>query len=259
MSNNQNKKERLRIVMDETEKLEVVGSCAIETTVKIGKRINKMFLSTFSDYVGCHISRNMGNGAMNMNQQFIVELHFKPLQAGAVAPGDNRVRAFKPITEVENNNGGSIYSDLQRIYQPFNSANSKNFTITDSAAQILSEFMIGRVDPFDPKTYDQHMHEYHDAPAYMNKGPLALKLVNLDLTKLVRIIYGNKDEDGNKLEYGVVPFRPVNNFNYANQYMMANANWYVNITPINVNKLNELMVEMGMASAGVENNIITGY
>ena len=258
MSNQNNKP--LRLVVEETEKLEIVSGTAIETTLRLGKRINKLFLSAFSDYVGCHISVNTGNGAVNMNQMFMVELHFKPLPAGAIDPNDKRVRAFKPMNEAFVNNAGmvDIYSGLQQIYWNQTASNSKKYAMSENAAQILSEFMIARVDPWKPESYDMYLKQYSSGPAYSN-GPEMMKLVCVDLTKLIRKIYGRFDEDKNELEYTVIPFRPVNNFAGGNPIMQGNANWYVNITPINVNKLKELAVEMGMAATNMDSQIITGY
>ena len=257
MSNNQNNT-RLpkRIEVLEPETLEVFASTALITTQQLAKRVNKLFSTAFVDYYGCVIYRLTGQGNQNMNQQFMVELHFKPLNAGAVDPSDSRVRAFKPVTE--NTDGPALLNGLRSIYAPY--TQSTNFEITQDGSEILSEFMFtGLVDPFKPASYKGAVQEYQTAPSYMGNGPIMIRVQQLDLAKLVKKIYGYKSKEGTKLEYSVAPHLPVNGANFQNANIPGNANWWVMITPIDVDKMTETASQLGFIPAGNgADGVITG-
>ena len=93
MTNNETKKP-LRINIETPETFPKIASTAFETTQKLAKRINTLFSTAFVDYHGSVIYSPTGQGNTN---QFMVELHFKPLPAGAVTDAGGRVRAYKPI------------------------------------------------------------------------------------------------------------------------------------------------------------------
>ena len=258
---NQNNNTRFpkRIEVLEPEKLETFASSALMTTQQLAKRINKLFSTAFVDYYGCVIYRVTGQGNMNFNQQFSVELHFKPLDAGAVNPSDNRVRAFKPVTE--NSNNPALLNGLRAIYPSQNQ--TTKFEITQDGSEILSEFMLsGLIDPFKPASYRGSIAEYQTGPSYMGmgSGPIMIRVMQLDLTKLVKKIFGSKSKENTKLEYSVVPHMPVNGANYQNANVPGTANWWVMITPIDVDKMTETASQLGFIPVGngVE-GVITGY
>ena len=258
MSNNQNNtKLPKRIEVLEPETLEVFASTALITTQQLGKRINKLFSTAFVDYFGCVVYRLTGQGNQNMNQQFMVELHFKPLSAGAVDPNETKVRAFKPVTE--NTDGPALLNGLRSIYAPY--TQSTNFEITQDGAEILSEFMFtGLVDPFKPASYKGCVQEYQSAPTWSGNGPIMIRVMQLDLAKLVKKIYGYKSKEGTKLEYSVTPHLPVNGANFQNANVPGNANWWVMITPIDVDKMTDTASKLGFIPVGNgADGVITGF
>jgi len=260
MSNTTENKKPLLLEITNPEKFEKLASTTMETTQRLAKRINKLFSSAFVDYHGSVVYCTSGNGNVGMNQQFMVEIHFKPVAAGSVSPNEQRVRAFKPIEE-NAAAGNDIVAGLKSIYGSMRT--SAKFELTSEAAQILSEFMLpgvdnGKpVDPWKPSSYNGVKAEYVDSPMYGN-SPIMVRISGLDLNKLIRKIYGTKSESGTKVDYGVIPYGPVTP-NINNQMVQNAANWRVMVMQIDADKTLDLASEFGIIPAGNGANIVTGY
>lgn len=251
---NTGKRQPMYIEITQPEKFDKLAATTLETTQRLAKRINKLFSSAFVDYHGAAIYCMAGNGNVAPYQQFMVEIHFKPLTVGSVNQNDTRVRAFKPIEEGVAKS--DVVANLKRIYGNFKS--SARFELTSEASEILSEFMISgtNVDPFNPATYNQYKAEYQDNQ--FGQNPVMVKIVNLDLTKLIRKIYGNKNEEGKRVDYGIIPYGPV--IPTANAMVNNNANWRVIIMQIEAEKTFDLASEFGLipAANGSIGPIVTG-
>ena len=258
MSNTNETKKPLQLEITTPERFEKLASTTLETTQRLAKRINKLFASAFSDYHGSVIRCEAGNGNVGMNQQFSVELHFKPMMAGSIE-SDGRVRAFRPIEE--GSTGNDIVAGIKNIYSIYRT--SARFELTEDAAQILSEFMLPgvdngkNVDPWRPSSYNTVKAEYVDTPQY-GQSPIMVKIGALDLVKLIRKIYGSKSESGSKVDYGVIPYGPVTP-NINNQMVQSTANWRVMIMQIDAGKTFDLASEFGIIPAGNGGSVVTGY
>lgn len=256
MSKETTTKNPMRIEITQTEKFPKLASTTLETTQRLAKRINKLFSTVFTDYHGSVVYCTAGNGNTAPYQQFMVELHFKPLALGSVDPDDGRVRAFKPIGEKAASD--DIVANLKQVYGNFRT--SAKFQLTEEASQILSEFMMPgiNIDPFKPSTYDALKAEYVDNSTF-GQSPIMVKIGQLDLVKLIKKIYGFKAEDGSKVDYGVIPYGPVVP-NMNNQAIQNTANWRVMILQIDAEKAFDLATQFGIVPANNGGNgvVITG-
>ena len=259
MSNNNQTEPRKPMYLEitEPEKFDGIARTTFETTQRLAKRINKLFSTAFVDYHGSVIYNNAGNGNATFNQQFMVEIHFKPLTVGSIAPNDTRVRAFKPVDENVGDKS-NVLQGVKSIYNNFRS--TSKFQLTEEAAEILSEFILPgvKIDPFKPSTYDSIKAEYVDTPQY-GQAPVMVKIINLDLIKLIKKIYGNKNESGNRVDYGIIPYGPVAPLNNANVMVQSSANWRLQILQINADKTFDMASEMGIIPTGSGSaGIVTG-
>lgn len=256
MSNNSEPRKPMYIEITEPEKFDGLARTSFETTQKLAKRINKLFSTAFADYHGSVVYCTAGNANVNPGQMFMVEIHFKPLTAGSIHPDDKRVRAFKPIDESVADTS-NVLTGIKSIYNNFRS--TSKFQITEEAAEILSEFMLPglNIDAFKPSSYDQVKAEYVDNP-YSGVSPAMVKIINLDLTRLIKKIYGGKNEDGNKVEYGIIPYGPVAP-NMNTGMTQSSANWRVAIMQINADKTFDIASEMGLIPVNAGSaGIVTG-
>lgn len=250
-------KKPLQLDIVTPERFEKLAATTLETTQRLAKRINKLFSSAFLDYHGSVVYCTAGNGNVANNQQFSVELHFKPVAVGAVNPDDKRVRAFKPIEEAK---GTDLISGIKSIYGAIRS--SARFELTSEASQILSEFMFPgvdggkNVDPWNPSTYNTVKYEYVDTPMY-GQSPIMIKISGLDLVRLIAKIYGRKNDSGKNVEYGVIPYGPVMPIN--NQMMQNTANWRVMILQIDAEKTLDMASECGIIPSGNSGSVVTGF
>lgn len=248
MSENKNSERKpMYIDVVEPQKFETLAATTLETTQRLAKRINKLLSTTFADYYGAVVYCTAGNGNVANYQQFMVEIHFKPLDAGAISANDTRIRAFKPIAEPKDST--DVVSNLKAIYGNFRT--SAKFEMTSEAAEILSEFMMPNIgiNPFDAKSYDNYKAEYVDTTRF-GMSPVMVKIINLDLTRLIRKIYGAKNASGKKVDYGVIPYGPVTpNYN-NNPAVQSTANWRVIIMQIEAEKAFDLAAEFGLIPAG---------
>lgn len=251
-----NKKIPMTLDVTTPEKFDKLAATTLETTQRLAKRINKLFQTAFVDFYGSAVYCMAGNGNVAPYQQFMVELHFKPLTVGSIAPGDDRIRAFKPVDETANSN--DIVEGLRRIRIAY-SATAK-FQMTNEAAEILSEFMMPgtNIDPFKPESFDNVKAEYVDNVQF-GQAPVMVKVFNLDLIRLIKKIYGGKNQDGKRVDYGVIPYGPVVP-NMNNPMVQNNANWRVIIMQVEAEKTFDLASEFGLipASTGSMGPIVTG-
>lgn len=247
MSNNNTntKREPMMIEVTEPQKFDKLASTTLETTQRLAKRINKLFSTVFADYYGAVVSCAAGNGNVNAQQMFMVELHFKPVPAGAINPNDNRMRAFAPIDEAK---GDDVVSGVKSVWNNFRT--SAKYQMTKETAEVLSDFMLPNlnINPFDAKTYDQYKAEYVDN-SHFGMAPAMVRVTGLDLTKLVKKIYGDKNADGKRVDYGVLPYGPVTP-NINNPMVQTTANWRVIIMQIEAEKAFDLAAEFGLIPAG---------
>ena len=258
MSNNATEtKKPLQLNVTDHEKFESIAATTMMTTQQIAKRINKLFSTAFVDYHGSIVYCTSGNGNTGNSQQFMVELHFKPVAVGA-ADTNGRVRAFKPVEEAVA--GNDIVAGLKSIYGNFRT--SARFALTEEGAQILSEFMLpgldnGKdIDAWKPSSYNGVKFEYIDASMY-GQSPVMVKISGLDLIKIIRKIFGTKNGIGNNVDYGVIPYGPVNP-NINNQMVQNAANWRVMIMQIDAGKTWDFAAEMGYIPSG-NGSIVTGF
>lgn len=253
MSNANNEKKPMQLEVTSFENFDKLATMSVEETAKLAKRINKLFHTAFVDYHGSVIHFVPGQGNVQPWQQFMVELHFKPVSVGTVPAGETRVRAFRPIEERK---GDDILSGLKNIYGTMNS--SERFQMTEEAAQILSEFMISgtNVDPWKPETYKQFKAEYQDQVLF-GQSPVMIKITGLSLIALIRKIYGTKNESGQRVEYGIAPMGPVAAIN--NPMAQSTANWRVQIMQIVGDKTYELASSMGFVPAGNNGAVVVGF
>ena len=213
-------------------------------TPEISKCINKLLSSTFADYHGSAIFINPGNGSP-INAQMSVELYFKPCSESDIP--EKALRAFKVIGEGED--GNRIAAQLRAINSAYRNI---NFEITDEGCQILSDFMFTgcNVNPYKPNTFRNYITQFQD------NGPIYIKLINVDLTKILRMIYGPKMTDGAAADYLIVPHSPVNPSMLNQQTFNPYLNWKIKVTKASKERVNELLMEMG---ASGRSPIVTGW
>ncbi len=242
----------LRISVQEHEKFNDVVRTDLTTTQKISRRINQLFNSAFADYYGCVVRVNNGQGNTTPQAVFSVELYFKPVNENAES--DGRIIAFKPIGHSD----ASIYDQLQAISSTFNQSNK--FDLTSEASQILSWYLHPgmNLDPFRPEQYKKAglISEFENRNMGYGYPVVMTKVSGIDLIKLVKDIYGHKNDSGSQVEYNVVPLRPLS-ANPNAQYMGL-VNWLIMIQQADKNNTSQIASDFGYVPTTGDIPIETG-
>lgn len=257
INNSSESRKPMYLQVTEVQPFEKMAETTMETTQKLAKRINALFSSAFSDYHGAAVICTAGNGNVAPNQQFVVELHFRPVAAGSLPASDNRVRAFRPIEEGTGKT--DLIANIKNIYSTYRS--SAKFQMTEEAAEILSEFMAPgiNIDPFKPGSYDQFKAEYQDTAMY-GQAPIMVRITGIDLNRLIKKIYGGKNENGKRVDYGIIPYGPVVPTMNNPMVNAASSNWRVIIMRVDAEKTFDAASEFGLipAANGGLGPVVTG-
>ncbi|MGL5330976.1 MAG: hypothetical protein ACRDD7_17065 [Peptostreptococcaceae bacterium] len=161
----------------------------LTTTFDVSKLINGMLRPTFVDYEGCIvIPDNYG--------QLQCQLFFKD-KGNAT---DDKVKALSPVTERVKGTG--MASRINKL----NLRNSnKAYELTQDAKDILGEFI---QIPRGQKNINWNNFVFEQTEQNYNGYTIFVKVVNLDINKLVRKIYGGKIE-GARIDYNISIIRPI--------------------------------------------------
>ena len=151
------------------------------------------------------------------------------------------MRAFRATDEAKD--GNRILNILRQ-----NESNVQ-FQMTTDGSEILSEFMIDgfNIKPDKPESYSRHILQFQDNT--MNRAPILIKLVNVDIVKLLKKIYGPYMTDGSKADYAVLPMGPVNptvtpNEVQTNPYL----NWRLQVIKASIKHVSDFAAELGIYS-----------
>ena len=194
MNNNMDNEKKFRIKIEENPTFNPIGDVAVTTTNDLSKVINDVFVNVFADYAGSAIHAMAVN---NYGLVPVLRLYFNLYNADAYRDTDKNF-AFNPI-DVANSNSAKddIYSRVQRITSmgaPIN----KKVIITDIAKEALNDYMLSEY--MRNGQFTQWNACYDAIPS--SAGTL-ISLYRLDINKLMSLIYGNKNEKGEKITYSV--------------------------------------------------------
>lgn len=227
----QNQKQDLYIEVSEPEKFRGILKSDVTTTEKLGKKINKLFDTVFSDYQGCSIMPDNFTGMLQINLFFRENLN----------PDPDKYKAF--------NQAGTIVDRSTPLIQKINIINKRNtnkkYEISEEAKQLLTEFYSIRGGKA-PDWRQVVLEECEPA----NMGTVIYnKVIGMDLNKIVRKLFGGKEmHAGNKcdrIDYQVTCMKPLINPGMANM-APVNLNYQISIQQLNSSLVNELANEVGI-------------
>jgi len=192
---NQNAKDRNNI-QEEPLRMEVTPlkfdgliKSKLTTTISLGKMIYDLFKSTFPEYEGCVIQPNQ-YGILQ------VTLYFKD---NGKLTNHKAVKAVAPVGSSQARN--SAYDRIASLNQRFS---SKKFELTKDAKDILEEFYWTKGN--QKVQWNQFVTEIVSQD--YNGYSVHLKVTGLDITKILRKIYGSK-VDGSRVDYAVSIVKPI--------------------------------------------------
>ncbi len=157
------------------------------TTMELSKLVNSVFKASMADYEGSLI-------LPTPNGQYLeCTLYFKNKNA----ENSDQIKNLVPVGASQGN---------KRIdrYEAFNSrTTNKMFTLTEETKQILSDFIVGKPG----QKIDWNKHVFEQAEQVYNGNIVYVKVVGIDLYKILKTIYGGKI-DGDRCDYNISVLRP---------------------------------------------------
>jgi hypothetical protein len=191
----------------------------LTTTIEMAKLINAIFKGTIVDYEGCIV-------APDVHGQLQVALYFKD-KGNA---GKDMIKAVSPVAKM-----GRGATGIERIQNINARYSSKKYDLTKDIKEILSEFIYAKNGNIN---WNQHVFEQSEQS--YNSYQVYVKVIGLDLLKLIKKIYGGK-VDKHRVDYNVSIVRPVGlDMNGFSQ------NFLVNIQQLDSREVENLANSLGL-------------
>lgn len=221
---NNNKREPLKLELEETLEFDGVLKSKISTTLDLCTTINELFKPIFVDYEGCVIlPDSVGNLGLF--------LYFKDINR---YPAEGQYKALQLLGQKKCNT-----TAMQRINNFNTRTRSKTYELTDDCKDLLSEFMPNNKGKINWNSFvvEQTQNEGSMYSIYV-------RVAGLDLNKIIGKLYGRKNKAGNPVEYCIQLKNPVGYAGMMNPQLQNN--YMVIIQQLDTNEVRELCKSMGL-------------
>ena len=218
-------KTKLKLNIAERPEFDGILKTKLTTTQDLCKEINGLFSQALGDYEGCMIEPDMTNyGA------FILKVYFN--YRGETNDQD-KVKCLEKIGAVQ---GNSVYDRLNK----FNlTQTSKLYTLTDNAKDILEDFIVTNNNKVD---WNRVAVEFTDGSVY-GAGQRIYTMVQLDIKKVIKKMYGTKLPDGGYADYMISNIRPLSQFTNGGP---AASNFLISIAQLDSKQVETICAKIGV-------------
>lgn len=197
----------------------------IMTTIDLSKVVNSLIKPVFSDWEGSTIE-------LGQYGNLILTIFFKDKGQ----PLNGQVKAIQPVV----GQLGRTASPIQRI-QNMNLRNkAKTYDLTPQAKELLSEFIPTKRG----KEVNWNNHLFERTENNYGSYSIHVALVGCDLTRILRKIYGGKD-DRDRIEYSIDLIRPM-----GMEFGYNSGNYLVRVSQLNTSEVQKLVSTIGLIPAG---------
>ena len=236
-------KERVRIKAGSRNFPDLIAT-VYSDTVKFPKEVNSLFRSVFADWHGTKIE-------LIQNRQIFTTIHFHEIPEGS--EGDSLYRGIERTVTKESLSSADSRIDALNHFASFGHRNQ--YRLTKEAKQILKDVV--------PVQYINHKNGNVDwnklvsegsIPSDMGYGMIATVQVVVDINRILKLMYGDKDEEGNKWQYMATIGNPINPA--PSPAGLIASQWQLFLMRCNVKDVEYLAREYGLRF-GSDNGIIT--
>lgn len=192
----ENEKHEIKIRIDKPADFDATMEIQITTSDELSRIINNMMSQVFADYHGCSITCSLTPG---LGMVATPRFYFKVLP-DQVYDDPNNIFAFVPIGKANTNqNKNSLYARIQHVSNTVATPMSRKMELTDDGKSALVDLMM---NGDHGKKFDQWNTCYQITPS--NRDTF-IGLAKLDITKILRKVFGEVDAEGTPLYYSVTP------------------------------------------------------
>ena len=188
----------------------------ITTSDEVSRIINNLMVQVFADYHGCSIVSTLIPGVgMVCTPRFFFKIF--PDEA---YDDPNAIFAFNPVGRAKSNGtGNSLYNRIQHVSNTVATPMSRKMEMTKDAKSALSDLMINGAHG---KKFEQWDTAYNLVPTAKDTF---IALSKLDITKILRKIFGEVDAENTPLYYAINPVYNLGGYGTAN----SKENWLLTI------------------------------
>lgn len=232
------KREPYRINFTERPTLDFVGKQGFISSIKLGSIIGEVFGHAFADFEGCRFEPGQ-NGEPTYSLLFNHNSYDAKAVVGVSRneSASTNSRTIDRLRAIDRNNrdGDKYYptEDLKDIVIGLLTSRAFN-NGKPNWGQIVTEYV------------DRNMSNYYN----MQHQPQYTKVNFIDISRLVKLLFGNKDNEGNKVEYIVSIAAPLTPPGYQQMLGQHPNNYMLSISQINANNIAKLYEELGFGSIG---------
>lgn len=229
--NNQNIEDKFYLKVDNPEEFKGTLNGEITTTLELSKRINTLFGKVYEDYEACIILFNPDN-------TITATLYFKDKGGGHIIPlsSSRKDRGISP---------------MDRIYNMNLRTRNKTYKLSDELQDVLKQFMFkDRIS--NRVNLNKNINEVSDN--YGGRSNIYLEINNIDVTKVLRAIYGSMNKDQDRLEYAVTFLKAMGGFTQG-----LAQNYIIKIDQINSTMVDKLAAQVGTISSINSIPMVRGY
>ena len=214
---NENEKHELKIKVDKPADFDATMETQITTSDELSRIINNMMVQVFADYHGCAIMCSLVPG---LGMVAIPRFYFRVLPDQAY-DDPNGIFFFLPVgkANANNQNGSSLYARIQHVSNTVATPMSRKMELTKDGKSALIDLM---ANGDYGKKFDQWNTCYQIIPS--NRDTF-IGLAKLDITKILRKIFGEVDAEGTPLYYAITPAYNIGGYG-ANG---TKENWLINV------------------------------
>lgn len=228
-NNSKVEREKLNLNVEHPDEFKSTIKTTITNTVDLVKKINGFFRAMgIVDFYGSTLKPNPTTGQLEL------VLYFKP---------DNNtdgIHFVEPVVGQTNRNSNATARVLS-----LNTRNSgRTVQLSLDGKDVLQDFILkGYNQKIDWNRYSTEVTEQAPFGSYYN---IYLRVYNIDINKILKCIWGGKDEQGGRYEYAI----------NINRVIPGSDNLIITIQQLNEKNLQEIAAKIGIVSGVGNFNII---
>lgn len=249
-ANDKNDKQLLHIVNNTPIKEDYTVKKSLTTTTKLSMQINEVFGPLFTDWYGSEVIPD-SNGNLMVNFVF---------RAIAVPQNEElkKKMAFLPLSKMQEKTSNRTLDRIMSINM-INSTNNQTMGLTQYGAEMAYDVMLNgnrnKVNPNNPESF-RKQNLIGEIAENVGFGGMQQNIYcvisGIDIYKVLNVVFGTNDENGDRVIRNAVPIRPVTAFNTGRN------NFIMEIETMSTKKYNETMVEIGASPMPGAITAITG-
>lgn len=229
---NQQKKDRIPFEIQVGEHMEFAGVNAnmLISSNELGKAASELFRSVFADFEGCIYEIPQGSTPY-FSLVFNHGVYDENVHTACSRAGETK---------------GDQGSVLARIrYRDAQITNGDRYLINDDGKDVVIPLLVPRMYNNGNPNWKAIVTEYSEGPVgiYGYRGPQYTKIAYIDPDRLCGLLFGNKLEDGTRVEYHTSIFAPM-----SSAMGQQVANYMLTITRISEKELSSAYEKLGLAS-----------